>query len=270
MRKKLILIGAKGKMAQRFLPLFQEISLDVIEKDLSSQNTLEEITPLEYQEAAYIWISVPMEHSAKVAQHILPFVAPQTCICDVNSIKHGLFEVYKNYPNEILSLHPMFGPFVQDLAGQKMIVCRQHPTASGDRLLSLFQEKSIALHATSAEEHDRMMSIIQVLIHFNKMVVASVLESQGTSLRETLKFTSPIYRLELSVIARMFAQPAGLYAHIQTDNPFAEQIRKQFIETAENLALSLDSGEHKLIEDLFKDSTEFFSDFSAEGLKLGN
>ena len=162
----------------------------------------------------------------------------------------------------------MFGPFVPGLKDEKVIACRNAESAGVDWLLKRLASAGCQLHETSPEHHDRMMAYIQVLVHFNKMVIARALMEKDNDFLETLDFTSPIYRLELAMIARMFAQTPDLYAHIQTDNPFAEEMRNCFVRHAQELSTCLNAKQTGVVQQLFSEAMEYFHGFSEEGLKL--
>jgi len=257
----LLLVGARGRMASLFKPVLSSANIQIIESDQGDIVSEEVLDNLDY-----LWLSVPMSEVVSVAKSFLNRIPTHTCICDINSVKGKLFELYKNYPNEVLSLHPMFGPFVESLQGQKLVVCRSAASSKGDLLLKAIENSGVLLRQSTAEEHDKVMALIQVLIHFNKMVVAKVLRDQEIPIEQTLEFTSPIYRLELSIIARMFGQSAELYSHIQSDNNYAPAIREHFVEVAQDLASSLANQDHSMIKDIFDQSSEYFQAFASENL----
>ncbi|MFP6599281.1 MAG: prephenate dehydrogenase dimerization domain-containing protein, partial [Deltaproteobacteria bacterium] len=80
--------------------------------------------------------------------------------------------------------------------------------------------------------HDRMMAVVQVLVHFNTMVTGEALRLSGASIQESLAFTSPIYRLELAFIGRLFAQQPELYGEILMRNPVGGEMRAHFLAAA--------------------------------------
>jgi chorismate mutase/prephenate dehydrogenase len=72
---------------------------------------------------------------------------------------------------------------------------------------------------TTPADHDRAMSVVQVLTHFQTQVLGVTLARLGVPLDETLRFTSPAYLIELYVAARHFAQSPARYGPIEMRNP---------------------------------------------------
>jgi len=89
---------------------------------------------------------------------------------------------------------------------------------------SLFVQTGIRIKECTPEEHDRMMSIIQVLFHMTTMLVGRVLRDLAVDIGETMEYTSPSYRLEINLVGRMFAQNGALYSAISQMNPYTKDI----------------------------------------------
>ena len=113
----------------------------------------------------------------------------------------------------------MFGGRISSFEGQTLVAS---PMRIGGQEWSsfraLFTEAGIRVKECTPEEHDRMMSIIQVLFHMTTMLMGRVLREMDVDIDATLEFTSPSYRLEMSQMGRMFAQSAALYAAITQMN----------------------------------------------------
>lgn len=70
------------------------------------------------------------------------------------------------------------------------------------------------LHRISAVEHDQNMAFIQALRHFATFAYGLHLAEENVRLEQLLALSSPIYRLELAMVGRLFAQDPQLYADI--------------------------------------------------------
>ena len=89
---------------------------------------------------------------------------------------------------------------------------------------------------TNAEHHDRVMSVVQVLTHFQTQVMGLTLARLGLPLEESRRFTSPVYLLELYTTARHFAQASSLYGPIEMRNPRVTEVTSAFRAVAAELA----------------------------------
>ena len=81
-------------------------------------------------------------------------------------------------------------------------------------MLEQIQIWGASLNRISAIEHDQGMMLIQALRHFTSFVYGVHLAEEDPNLEQLLSLSSPIYRLELAMVGRLFAQDAQLYADI--------------------------------------------------------
>ena len=102
-------------------------------------------------------------------------------------------------------------------------------------LKQMLHARGLNMLEATPEEHDRAMSIVQVLVHFSTEVMGRTLAEQGMPIERTLAFTSPIYLLELLMTARHFAQSPELYGAIQMSNPATSVVTETFVRVAEEL-----------------------------------
>lgn len=90
----------------------------------------------------------------------------------------------------------------------------------------------------SAEEHDKNMSFIQALRHFTTFTYGRNLAEENIDLQQLLDLSSPIYRLELAMVGRLFAQDPQLYADIiMSSNENVELIRRYHQLLGDSIAL---------------------------------
>jgi len=126
--------------------------------------------------------------------------------------------------------------------------------------------RGLVITETTAEHHDRIMSVVQVLTHFQTQVQGLTLARLGLPLSETLPFTSPAYLLELYVAARHFAQDPALYGPIEMRNPATTGITAAYGRAVAELAEVLAGGDQERFSQLFGEVRAFFGDFTAEAL----
>jgi chorismate mutase / prephenate dehydrogenase len=125
---------------------------------------------------------------------------------------------------------------------------------------------AILVQATTVE-HDEIMEIVQALRHFATFCFGRFLFEKQVKIQRTLEFSSPIYRLELGMVGRLFAQDAGLYAQIIFATQERRDLLKQFVTS---LARHLDMLEKKDITAFirqFNDIARWFGPFSDQALR---
>ncbi len=83
---------------------------------------------------------------------------------------------------------------------------------------------------------------------------------------ETLRFTSPIYHLELLMTARHFAQSPNLYSAIQMSNPNTKEVATAFRAAAAEFDALVQSGDAAAFREAFGEVSAFFGDFAETAL----
>ena len=170
----------------------------------------------------------------------------------------------------VLGMHPMFGPSVKSLAGQKVILCPVRPGPLSERVTQELDRIGFELLETDPDTHDRMMAAVQVLVHFSTIVMAEALRRTSIPVRKTLEFTSPIYLLELAICGRLFAQDPDLYAQIEMENPHSQEVRRHFLEAAGTVNEIVSRGSVTQFRELFSSLSDYLEDFPAEAMDLSD
>ena len=171
---------------------------------------------------------------------------------DVTSIKEEpLKAMEESLPEnvEYIPTHPIFGPRTTELDNQIIALT---PTKKGEwypKIYDYLANKNMRIIETTAEHHDYMMSIVQVLTHFSFISTASAMEKLNVDINETEDYESPIYNLMIDMIARIVSQNPYLTYYIQTMNNNGPTIRKAFSDAVNELRDAIDNeNDEKFVE----------------------
>lgn len=189
-------------------------------------------------QADIIILAVPMEVMSDVILEVSPYLKKGSLLVDVGSIKEEPAEIMqKNVPNgvEFLPCHPMFGPRVRSLEGQVVVLTPLIKGSWYGRVVNFLESHKARVIEATPQLHDQMMSVVQGLTHFTYISIAATLKELGVDVKESRKFSSPIYSLMLDMIARIVAQNPYLCYSIQTRNRYIPQVHEQFISTYNQL-----------------------------------
>ena len=126
------------------------------------------------------------------------------------------------------------------------------------------------IKVTTAEHHDHMMSLIQVLIHYNSISIGITMAKMGFDIHETLEYTSPIYRMELAMIGRIFAQNGRLYGNIPMNNPYTQKTLLEHKLTLEEMSKIILTKDLDAFTEKFTMASDFFNDFKAKAMVESN
>lgn len=266
-RRRFLLVGGGGEMGILLAGLLRARghSVDCYERE-------DPRTPAEAaREAEVVMLAVSMHAAAEVARQWAPVVPEDALLCDINSLKQEICAIFAEHARcQVVGLHPMFGPTVRSLRRQKVVVCPVRPGERVDELLAELGRLGAELVHTTPEQHDRMMAIVQVLVHYRTLAMGEALRVAGVPIAETLAFTSPIYRLELAVVGRLFAQDADLYATIEMSNPQGPEVRRIFRQAADDVEQAVASGDREQFSALFARVSAYMGEFGDEALRLSD
>ncbi|MBW1877925.1 MAG: bifunctional chorismate mutase/prephenate dehydrogenase [Deltaproteobacteria bacterium] len=265
--RRVLVVGGRGKMGSLFARAFSERGheVDILEKDDGCDR------PAAARAADVVIVSVDMDAAEAVTQALAPHIRPDALLCDLNSLKERVCGVYEGMLHgEGLGLHPMFGGTVRSLHRQKVVVCRVRSGPLTDWMCAELGALGLELVEVDPSTHDRMMAVVQVLLHFITVVMGNAFRRTGVPVRESLRFTSPIYRLELSVVARLFAQDPDLYASIILDNPHSAEMRAHFLEAAREVQAAVEAGDREEFRRVFREVDAYFAGFSEEAMRMSD
>jgi prephenate dehydrogenase len=172
-----------------------------------------------------VLFAVPLHKTVGIIRELVPYTRADQLLMDVTSLKVAPVRELLRSPASVLGLHPMFGGRITSFEGQSLVACPVRiDTEAWNGLRDLFNLAGIRVKEVTPEEHDRMMSIIQVLFHMTTMLTGRVLRDLQVDIAETMDYTSPSYRLEINLLGRMFAQSGELYSAITQMNPYTKDI----------------------------------------------
>ena len=217
-------------------------------------------------ETNLVIISVPIDVTLTAISE-LPELPADCILADVTSTKTApLKAMLEKHPGPVVGLHPMFGPDVQSLTNQTIIVSEGRQPAAYDWLMEQFEAWGGQLSHTSAEDHDHAMALIQVMRHFSTVAYGNHLKAEGANLGQITELSSPIYRLELAMVGRLFAQDPGLYTEIIFSNPGNVQMMRRYSERFSELLDLVESGDKAQFMQRFTEISDWFGDYAKQFL----
>lgn len=256
-------IGAHGGLGQLLVRLFGDLGHHVLQVDVD--------TPLRAADAAALAdvtvLSVPIAVTEDVIAAVGPHVREDALLMDVTSLKAApVAAMLAHTRGSVVGAHPMFGPSVHTLQGQRVVLCRGRGDAWFDWVAQSFASRGLVITEATPEAHDRAMAVVQVLNHFQTQVFGLTLARLGVPVAETRPYTSPSYLLELYVAARHFAQASALYGPIEMRNPELSRVTEALQTAARELAGILTAGDQAAFDAVFEEVRGYFGDFTGEAL----
>ncbi|MDD9941327.1 MAG: bifunctional chorismate mutase/prephenate dehydrogenase [Myxococcales bacterium] len=262
--RRVVVVGGHGAMGRLLATLFTDLGHEVSTIDVDSEGKAADLV----RAAEVVVVSVPIDLTCEVIAELGPHVSPDALLFDVTSVKtepvSAMLEATEASGASVVGCHPMFGPNVHSLMGQRVVLCAGRGQRWFEWLKGVFETRGLTVTETTPKAHDRAMALVQVLTHFQTQVFGIALARSGVPLAESLRFTSPAYLMELYVAARHFAQAPELYGPIEMLNPETDGVTTAFCQVADELAQVLARRDRARFTELFSEVRAFFGDFSIE------
>jgi prephenate dehydrogenase len=184
--------------------------------------TLEEVASKDF-----VALSVPVQFLEDLLIEIKGFLRPKTLVFDLSSVKMKPVNLMlKHLPAhvEIIGTHPLFGPQSgkNGIAGLNLVICPVRTKKNGNLSRFFSQKLKLNVLERTPENHDKQMAYVQALTHFigravNAMDIPDVEQK------------TPAYQYLLDIKRNLGQDSMDLFLTIEIENPYAKEVRDQFI-----------------------------------------
>lgn len=257
------ILGGNGQLGRIFTRLFKLSGYEVRVLGRNDWDRAEELL----SDAGLVIVSVPINTTCDVISKIGSYLADDCILADFTSIKHEpLQAMLKAHRGPVVGLHPMFGPDIASLAKQVVAYCDGRMSEEYQWLLEQIQIWGAKIEPISALEHDQNMTLIQAMRHFNSFVYGVHLAEENPRLDKLVALSSPIYRLELAMVGRLFAQDPVLYADIIMASPRNLAMIKRFHQRFGEAIVLLENSDKETFIESFKEVEHWFGDYAKQFL----
>ena len=261
--RPIVVIGGRGQLGSLFAHMFElsGYQVQILERDDWSH------ADAMLSQAGMVVVAVPIDSTCEVIDRLGQL--PADCVLvDLTSVKSApLHHMMAVHAGPVLGLHPMFGPDVASLAKQVVVCCAGRDEAAWQWLVDQMRIWGVRLHSVTAEEHDEAMSLIQALRHFSSFAYGLHLSEEKADLKRLLARSSPIYRLELAMVGRLFAQDPALYADIILSAPRNVQMIRRYHQRLGAALAMLESGNRAGFIEAFHRVADYFGDYAGQFLR---
>lgn len=259
----IVIVGGNGQMGRLFSRLFTLSGYTVKALGSKTMHQAKEIVA----DAAAVIITVPINKTVDIINQ-LPDLPKDCILTDFTSIKQKpLQAMLDKYQGPVVGLHPMFGPDVPNLAKQIIVYCDGRESEKYQWLIEQMKIWGANLYPIAASEHDKCMSFIQALRHFTSFTYGVNLQKEQANLEQLVALSSPIYRLELMMVGRLFAQDPQLYADIIMSSQDNIDLIKRYYECIGQMLKLLEQQDKTSFIESFDQVTEWFGEYAQRFIK---
>lgn len=256
-----VIVGGEGKLGGLFSQMLALSGYEVKSLDKDDWVNSEAI----FDGAGLVIVTVPINITCElIAQRLTNL--PNNCIlADLTSIKGAPVDaMLAAHAGPVLGLHPMFGPDVGSLAKQVVVVCHGRDSEAYQWLIEQIQIWGARIVETEPTKHDKAMQLVQAMRHFSSFVYGLNLYKEEADIESLLQFSSPIYRLELAMVGRLFAQSPELYADIIFAQEESLVAISDYLDNYSQALSILKSGNREAFVAQFEEVSRWFGDFAPQ------
>lgn len=266
MQKKICIIGGSGEMGQmtqnifgKFLP---EYTLTIFD-ETDWNNPGAKLTNQDI-----VILSVPIFLTSEIIKKTIPYLSEGTILADYTSIKKEPLEtMLANYNGPVVGLHPIFGPTISSPEKQVIVVCDGKQQDKYQYFINDLARIGFSIEKMTAEEHDEAMTFIQGIEHFSVYCLGLFLKHKNVDIQKMLKLASPVYKMELNIVGRLFSQGPGLYSDIIMSDEQRQKTIAEFAEFVNSNAEKVSQGDKQSFIENFNAVKEWMGDFAPQSYK---
>ena len=264
--KRVTVIGGRGQIGRFFVEQLLSSGHYV---DILGRNDWGNARQL-LETADLVIVSVPIEQTLPIIKKAARYLSTSTTLADVTSIKTPIVQAMLDcHSGPVVGLHPMFGPGVESFLAQNVVVCPGRQQQEYQWLIDFIASKGGNPICCTPQEHDRMMGIVQAIRHFSTFGLGVFLAEEGIDLSRTLEFATPLYRMQLDLVSRLFAGDASLYLNVMLlkDRP---QVISRLAATYNRLAKLVEKSDRAALIEEFEAACSFFGQETSRALEESN
>lgn len=261
--KHILYIGGEGGMGRLYKKITEQTGHKAYSIDRSNWYELEELAP----KLDMVIVTVPIKITEQVIERLKGRLQDHTILADFTSNKSApIQKMLDVHEGPVVGLHPMHGPDVQNLSKQLMVVCPGRNAEEANWFVEQCELWGMRVIQADEKKHDHVMHMVQGLRHFVALLHGSFMEEYDLRPSDMLEYSSPIYRAEMMMTGRIFAQSAELYADIVFADEERRDLLMKFFNHHQKLAeLVKDNDRDGFIRE-FEGVTDFFGKFATQAL----
>jgi prephenate dehydrogenase len=259
------IIGGKGKTGSQFAGIFKKLGFDVLVSDIGTKLSNKELI----KKSDVVVFSVPLHLSEKIIKNeIVNCKNPDQVVLDVSSLKEKQVEAMNKANGNVIGMHPLFGPSVKSFKGLSMVLCSGKCSKEVfEKFKKMFEKVGLKIAVMSPSQHDKLMAAVQVIPHLKTIFAGELLKDFGINPSGAHKISTPIYKLELDIIGRIFSQDGMLYGAIISHNPYTRRIMKTLSRVVSEYCESIGKCDLKGMNNRFNSVKKFLGKFTDEAFR---
>lgn len=206
-------------------------------------------------DADIVLVAVPIPQTPEVVKAAAKMARKGALVADVASVKSDVVKAMHKIRAdvELVSIHPLFGPGASKIKGKDFVVVPVKPGKCYVELKKLLVRLGARVTEMDAEEHDRVMAIIQCTTHFVLLAYLHAIKSMKESKR-IKELRTPMFARLMAVAKSILAGDPELYGELQTHNKYAKVARSGVLEACRALDSAFSAGDARRAKTVFNEA----------------
>ncbi len=266
-KREALIIGGAGLMGRWFAQYYESMGFAVSIYDKQPQTGASEYRTHPRLEEGIdrfqlILLATPMQETNTLLLQLadLPVKGLIVEICSLKSPVLSGIKKLREAGLKIASIHPMFGPDTDILAGKNIVFCTAPGLFSEEILQQHFQQTSAQLLLLPLDEHDQLMSYILGASHLINLIYAQVLSRSGHTMGQLKQFGGTTFLKQLEVSSRVVAENQALYFDIQSLNKASPQLIKVLSEALATFSEVIAKGDKQKFQQIMEGAARYFQE----------
>jgi prephenate dehydrogenase len=198
--------------------------------------------------ADLVVLCTPTRKTSEIIPKVIPHMKKGSILCEIASLKTRVavaLDSNKIRGIQPLSIHPMFGPDINRIEGQTIIMVPIHDREKEMNLTEeLFPQTEIII--VDAETHDFFMATILSLPYFMNLVFAKTITVENMELLR--KFAGTTFTVQLALAQSIVGESSSLIESLINENMFSLACINRFIDESMHFRTILGKGPEKMKE----------------------
>ena len=261
-----VVVGGGGQMGQWFAQYYESMgfAVSIYDPESKTEHNYPLIDNLEAELNRFdlIVLATPMQITNDLIKH-LTVLKPRGVIIEICSLKSPIIDALLEAAAQgirVASIHPMFGPDAEILAGKNFIFCTANGLVSEEVMQLHFQQTSAHLICLDLQEHDRVMSYVLGSSHLINLLYAGILSDSGETLQRLRSMGGTTFLQQTQVTGKVVAENQDLYFDIQALNDESPMLLQEFQTLLDAYRKAIEDKDRKAFRKLMGRAQTFFTD----------
>ncbi len=263
--ERILVVGGLGGMGRWLARFFSSLGHSVTVLDRPGVRTRTEFPRAQdlaraAVEHSVVALATPIAATAPILDRIVR-TGTSALIFDVCSLKQPVRRSIDSALAKglrVASIHPMFGPDADVLAGRNVLLCRTQGTDHSIVAGRFFEQTTAALVSIPIERHDELMSYVLGLSHLTSLVFARALATSGLSYETLSAAGSTTFASQTRVSRSVSAENQDLYFEIQTESTATPILLRSFSSALEAFATAIRRKDRRRFKSLMDSTRAYF------------